>query len=135
VPGVRQLHDACPAALGPLVQGFFEWRDYKTADGFARCLFTGTFADITRPRGASFPHWKLKTTGVIMPEEDLIALEVQRRLNRVESARSHPMIARLELNHPRLIPVGMIRGGLVGSGHSLLTSAASRNSRLSDFDQ
>ena len=37
-----------PASLGValLVQDFFEWGDYKTQDGSARRMFTGTSADM-----------------------------------------------------------------------------------------
>jgi hypothetical protein len=52
--GIAEVKRACAAAerdpttLGAavLVQGFFEWGDYKTVDGSARRLFTGTSADM-----------------------------------------------------------------------------------------
>jgi probable F420-dependent oxidoreductase len=52
--GIADAKRACaaagrdPASLGValLVQGFFEWGDYGTADGSARRLFTGTSTDM-----------------------------------------------------------------------------------------
>jgi probable F420-dependent oxidoreductase len=52
--GIAETKRACaaagrdPATLGValLVQRFFEWGDYKTADGSARRFFTGTSADM-----------------------------------------------------------------------------------------
>ena len=52
--GIADVKRACaaagrdPATLGValLVQGFFEWGDYRTADGSARRLFTGTSTDM-----------------------------------------------------------------------------------------
>jgi hypothetical protein len=35
-----------------LVQGFFEWGDYKTSDGSARRLFTGSSAEMAADAAA-----------------------------------------------------------------------------------
>src|SRR5215470_13723933 len=58
--GIADVKRACaavgrdPATLGfaLLVQGFFEWGDYKTADGSARRFFTGTSADMAADAAA-----------------------------------------------------------------------------------
>jgi len=58
--GIADVKRACaaagrdPATLGValLVQGFFEWGDYRTADGSARRFFTGTSADMAADAAA-----------------------------------------------------------------------------------
>jgi alkanesulfonate monooxygenase SsuD/methylene tetrahydromethanopterin reductase-like flavin-dependent oxidoreductase (luciferase family) len=54
---VKRLCEASkrdPASLGValLVQDFFEWGDYKTQDGSARRMFTGTSADMAEDAAA-----------------------------------------------------------------------------------
>jgi probable F420-dependent oxidoreductase len=58
--GIAEVKRACreagrePASLGValLVQGYFEWGGYKTADGSARRLFTGSSADMVADAAA-----------------------------------------------------------------------------------
>ncbi|MDX2156863.1 MAG: TIGR03619 family F420-dependent LLM class oxidoreductase [Hyphomicrobiaceae bacterium] len=52
--GIKAVREQCSAAgrdpstlaVGLLVQDFFEWGDYRVADGSARRMFTGTSADM-----------------------------------------------------------------------------------------
>jgi probable F420-dependent oxidoreductase len=58
--GIAEVKRACAAAgrdpttlgVALLVQGFFEWGDYKTSDGSARRLFTGSSADMAADAAA-----------------------------------------------------------------------------------
>ena len=57
IADVKRMCEAAkrdPASLGValLVQDFFEWGDYKTQDGSARRMFTGTSADMAADAAA-----------------------------------------------------------------------------------